>query len=204
MYGLFAEEPRYPAGFEYHPGFLSAAEERALLEWAAGVVTRPSRYGDYTALRRTASFRLRDDARPLAYYDQRAESLEDAQSAAPKPPPPLAPDLLRELAARVARFTGRDASAFPHALLTEYPPGAPMGWHRDAPPWRVIYGVSLGAPCRFFLRPHFERLRLPSATIRLSVEPRSLYVMAGQSRSDWQHSIAPLKALRYSITLRTM
>lgn len=203
MLSLFPVEPAYPPGFAYHHGFLSAAEEQELLVWAAAVATRPSRYGDYAALRRTASFRL---------GNRGAEEQESAQ----------APELLTRLAERVARFVGRDASAFPHALLTEYPPGAPMGWHRDAPPWRVIYGVSLGAPCRFFLRPLSADARYASrqalgslggaalarpagdSTLRLTLEPRSLYVIAGPARSVWQHSLPPVKALRYSITLRTM
>lgn len=192
MNSLFPNEPTQclPSGFAYHPGFLSPAEEEALLAEIAGIELANSRYHEYTALRRTASFRLPQGQLP-------AEAAERSEA-------PPAPECIAALALKLARFTGRSPRAFPHALLTEYPPGAPMGWHRDAPPWSVIYGVSLAADCRFFLRPQWESRRTPGSTLRLTAERRSLYVMAGASRSDWQHSIPPVKQLRYSITLRTM
>jgi hypothetical protein len=34
--------------------------------------------------------------------------------------------------------------------------------------------------------------------------PRSGYVLSGAARYAWQHSIPPTKALRYSITFRTL
>lgn len=79
-----------------------------------------------------------------------------------------------------------------------------MGWHRDAPPFAAIYGVSLAADCTFRLRPQNEALRTPGSNIKLTAERRSLYVMQGPARSDWQHAISPVKELRYSITLRTL
>lgn len=36
------------------------------------------------------------------------------------------------------------------------------------------------------------------------LEPRSAYVLSGEARSSWQHAIPPTKALRYSITFRTV
>jgi alkylated DNA repair protein (DNA oxidative demethylase) len=38
----------------------------------------------------------------------------------------------------------------------------------------------------------------------VTLEPRSAYVLAGAARFAWQHSIPPTKALRYSITFRTL
>jgi alkylated DNA repair dioxygenase AlkB len=122
---------------------------------------------------------------------------------------PPAPRLIQHLVDKVARQAGRDPRDFPHALVTEYPPGAPIGWHRDAPPFAAIFGVSLGSDCTFCLRPQLAAERVMPGmrrqdVIKLTVERRSLYVMAGPSRSNWQHSIPAVKELRYSITLRTL
>lgn len=38
----------------------------------------------------------------------------------------------------------------------------------------------------------------------LEVQPRSLYMMSGELRSIWEHSIPPVETSRYSITFRTM
>ena len=38
----------------------------------------------------------------------------------------------------------------------------------------------------------------------LELEPRSGYVLAGESRTAWQHHVPPAKTLRYSITFRTL
>jgi alkylated DNA repair dioxygenase AlkB len=86
-------------------------------------------------------------------------------------------------------------------LLTEYPPGAPIGWHRDAPGFGIIVGISLLSACRMRFRrgaaPGTERLSVP-------LEPRSAYVLSGPARSEWQHSIPEVDTLRYSITFRTL
>jgi DNA oxidative demethylase len=34
------------------------------------------------------------------------------------------------------------------ALVNEYPPGAPIGWHRDAPQYGIVIGISLASTCR--------------------------------------------------------
>jgi alkylated DNA repair dioxygenase AlkB len=38
----------------------------------------------------------------------------------------------------------------------------------------------------------------------ITLKPRSAYVLAGAARFTWQHSIPATKALRYSITFRTL
>jgi alkylated DNA repair dioxygenase AlkB len=89
-------------------------------------------------------------------------------------------------------------------LVTEYPPGSVINWHRDAPPFDLIAGISLSSDCTFKLRPHAEEKRNRKTTVSLTVANRSLYVMQGASRSEWQHCITPVKDVRYSITLRTL
>lgn len=184
-----------PAGFIYESEFLSPSEEAEILKVLAGLELSNSRYHEYTALRRTSAFRL-----PWNAAD--ADSAPDGDAAIP--------DVLVRLVSKVAAHYGFPRAAIPHLLVTEYPPGAPMGWHRDAPPCAEIFGVSLGSSCRFRLRPMSvagpeataaERRR---ASIALTVEPRSLYCMTGPARSDWQHAVSPVRQLRFSITLRTL
>ena len=86
-------------------------------------------------------------------------------------------------------------------LVTEYSAGAAIGWHRDKQEFGEIIGVSLLSPCTFRLRrakgKGWER-------VNLTAEPRSAYLMSGPSRSEWEHSIPPVDALRYSITFRNL
>jgi alkylated DNA repair dioxygenase AlkB len=112
----------------------------------------------------------------------------------------------------VAEWAGVPAAAFEEALLTEYPPGAPIGWHRDAPIFGdVIAGVSLGSPCRMKFRPYMTPDALPAATgtLRRSTHeivlaPRSGYLMTGVARREYEHSIPPVGGMRHSITFRTV
>ncbi|RPJ84018.1 MAG: alpha-ketoglutarate-dependent dioxygenase AlkB [Acidobacteria bacterium] len=115
---------------------------------------------------------------------------------------PEIPDYLETLGERVARFAGTDADAFSEVLVTEYPPGAGIGWHRDAPPFGKVAGLSLAAECRLRLKPYGERGR--ASTIEIPLLPRSLYVLSGDARSKWQHQIPPVRHTRYSITFRTL
>lgn len=116
----------------------------------------------------------------------------------PGPPPPA---FLLPLRKRAAALVDVAPEALAEILLTEYPPGAGIGWHRDAPAFGAVVGVSLGAPCRFRL----VRQRAGTTERRdVLLAPRSAYAMAGEVRWQWRHSIPPMKALRYSITFRTL
>jgi alkylated DNA repair dioxygenase AlkB len=95
-------------------------------------------------------------------------------------------------------------NAIAELLVTEYPSGSVINWHRDAPPFNVIAGVSLQTSCTFRLRPYDKTKQKRSALISFPVTPRSLYIMAGAARSEWEHSNAPVNDTRYSITLRTL
>jgi alkylated DNA repair dioxygenase AlkB len=94
------------------------------------------------------------------------------------------------------------------ALVTEYQPGAPIGWHRDAPQYDVVAGLSLLSACRMKFRP-YQTPQAPtpgrrSATHTITLEPRSAYLMRGDSRTAYEHHIPAVAALRYSITFRTL
>ncbi len=90
-----------------------------------------------------------------------------------------------------------------HALITEYQEGTPIGWHRDAPHFDIVVGVSQAGPCVMRFRPRGIKPDRNNV-VTLELAPRSAYVMRGAIRWDWQHSIPPTKARRYSITMRTL
>lgn len=177
-------------GFRYTPEVITATEEDALLEQVAQLELRPFVFHGIEARRRVAAFGLG--------YSFDRQTLTDA--------PPL-PDFLVPLAERVAPLAGIAPALLTEALVTEYPVGAGIGWHRDAPPFDVIIGVSLLSPCTFRLRPY-----LPTGTarrgqprpLRLELAPRSAYVLAGSARTDWEHSIPDAIMRRVSITFRSM
>jgi len=105
---------------------------------------------------------------------------------------------------RVAACVGIPMVKFAELLLTEYPVGSVIKWHRDAPPFEMVAGISLGSPCNFRFRPQDPAKQNRKSIISLNIEPCSLYIMQGPSRWEWQHSTTPVKEVRYSITLRTL
>jgi alkylated DNA repair dioxygenase AlkB len=111
--------------------------------------------------------------------------------------------MARRAAPRRGRRHGRRRRAFVHALVTEYRPGTPIGWHRDASDYGTVVGISLASACRMRFRP-YARQHDRGAVIAVELAPRSLYVMRGDVRWHWQHQIPPVKALRYSVTFRTL
>jgi len=96
------------------------------------------------------------------------------------------------------------AEEFRHALVTEYRAGSALGWHRDTPEFGVVVGVSFANATRMRLRPYPPAKGRDPRAFALLLEPRSAYVMQRDIRWKWQHSIPPTKALRYSVTFRTM
>ena len=106
--------------------------------------------------------------------------------------------MLRE---KVARRLALPASTFVHALVSEYRPGTPIGWHRDKPSYGIVAGISLAGFGRMRWRPYAHQDA--QHTVELDLAPRSLYVMRGPIRWQWQHSMPPMQELRYSITMRT-
>jgi alkylated DNA repair protein (DNA oxidative demethylase) len=86
--------------------------------------------------------------------------------------------------------------------VARYPPGATIGWHRDAPMFGTpVVGVSLLAPCIMKFR---RKAGESYEVFKQTLDPRSFYVLGHDVRSQWQHSIPPTKAERFSITMRTL
>jgi len=173
-----------PPGFRYRPDLITADEEAALVTEIAGLDLKPFEFRGYLGLRRTHSFGSR--------YDYVSRRLDAAEAI---------PPFLLGLRDKAAAFAGRPAEAFVQALVTEYAPGAPIGWHRDKPQFGEIVGVSLLSPCVFRLR---RRNGAGWDRAACALAPRSVYEMSGETRSQWEHSIPPVEALRYSVTFRTM
>lgn len=116
----------------------------------------------------------------------------------PTDPPPPALEVVRDAA---AAWAGRDPNDLAQILVTRYPPGATIGWHRDAPMFGTVVGVSLAAACRLrFLRAQGR----PREVWEIDATPRSGYVLTGAARWSWQHSIPPVPEERFSITFRTL
>ena len=111
------------------------------------------------------------------------------------------PEFLLPLRDMVATFAGLPAEAFEHVLINRYEAGAGIGWHRDRPEFGDVVGVSLIAPARL----RFRRKRGSGwERASLMAEPGSAYLLRGPARSEWEHSIAPMDRLRYSITFRSL
>jgi len=140
--------------------------------------------------------------RRVAFFGQSYD-----QGAAASPP---IPDFLLPLRARLAEWVAAEPTAFAMALINEYREGAPIGWHRDAPQYGMVAGVSLLSRCRMKLRPYVPPSRQTGirgrrmATHEVVLDPRSAYAMAGEARTSYEHHIPPAAALRYSITFRTL
>lgn len=179
-----APKKSLPEGFCYQDNLITPDEEHDLVTRFQDLPFKPYEHLGYFGNRRIAGFGWRQDAD--------GKMVETGE--------PI-PDVLLPLLGKVAAFTGLPQDDFRHALVTEYSPGAGIGWHRDRPPAVAIAGVSLLSPCSFRLRrkagDRWERAAITAA-------PRSAYLMSGPARSDWQHSIPPVEALRYSVTFRTV
>ncbi len=187
MNTLFPIEPVFPGGFTYEKDFLIVEEETHLVQLISGIELQNMQFKGYTAHRKTASFG----------YDY---SFDNGALTKGKEIPGVFSDLINKVAAHLSM--GYEEIA--ELLIIEYPPGSVINWHRDAPPFDVIIGISLNADCVFKLRPHAKEKQGRSSIISFTAERRSFYVISGEARTEWQHSIAPVNQTRYSITLRTL
>ncbi len=174
-----------PEGLEYAEEFVSREEERELLGLLDAMEFRAVTMRGQTARRTVRHFGLD--------YDYSSRELVPAD--------PL-PEELRWLRERCAALIEREPEELVQILVSRYPEGAGIGWHRDAPMFGSrIAGVSLRAPCRM----RFQRTVGGGRRVwDLELAPRSAYVLSGKARWSWQHSIPATKDVRYSITFRTL
>ena len=181
-----AAGPSLPAGMIYQTEFLSIEEEAHWIAVAASLPLKEMNYRGYTARRRVASYGGK--------YDFSAQRLE------PSAPLPAELEPLRE---KVAAWLGVAPEAFTQTLVAEYREGTPLGWHRDVPDFEDVAGVSLLGQGVMRFRPYPPREPKKADIVKLTIEPRSIYLLHGPARWAWQHNVAPTRDLRYSITFRT-
>jgi alkylated DNA repair dioxygenase AlkB len=173
-----------PRGFRYQDEMMTAGEQAALVQSIGQLDLRPFEFHGHVGNRRVVSFGLK--------YDFSRGFVEPASEI---------PSFLNDLLLRVADFAGHAPNAFKQVGVNEYRPGAGIGWHKDKREFGIIVGVSLLASTTMrFRRTH------DSGWSRLShtVKSRSIYMLAGEARTEWEHSIPPVTDLRYSITFRTL
>ena len=188
---LFDAPQALPHGLAYQADFITRAEEEALLAIFAELPFREALFQQYTARRRVV--RYGEGEYPASYGTAAAE-------ANPRRP---FPEFLLPLRRRVAAWREQPEESFVHALVTEYRPGTPIGWHSDAPHFERVVGISLAGTARMRFRPYAAK-NDRNAAIALDLAPRSAYAMEGDIRWRWQHHIPPTRELRYSITFRTL
>jgi len=186
--------PPVPDGLLYRPDFVSPGEERDLVAHIERLEFSQVEMRGAIARRRTVHYGW-----TYGYYARRSE-----------PGPPL-PAFLLALRARAAAWASIDDAAFVEALITEYPAGATIGWHRDAPIFGdVIAGISLLSPSRMKFRPYVSDTDIRPGgaprrtTHEVGLAPRSAYLLTGPARRDFEHSIPAVDRLRYSVTFRTL
>ena len=183
--GLFETGPATPEGFAYASEVLSRDEEAALLAHLPTLPFEPFQFHGYEGKRRVVSFGWK-------YEFSGPGQLRESEPV---------PAFLAAGRSKAAAFLGVEADALEHVLLTEYAPGAAIGWHRDRPEFGEVVGLSLGSPCTFrFRRKQGSRWE----RVSFEAEPRSAYRLTGPARSEWEHSIPAVDRLRYSITFRTL
>jgi alkylated DNA repair dioxygenase AlkB len=171
-------------GLAHRDELIGPDEEGALIAKVGRTDLSPFRFQGWTGKRLTKTYGWRYD-----FDDRSFQPVEEM------------PDWLHKLRTKAADFAGLEAERFVHALVTRYDPGAPIGWHRDRPHFGTVVGISLGSEAILRFR---KREGTGFRRFSLNLPPRSAYILSGEARHEWEHSIAPAERLRFSITFRTL
>lgn len=171
-----------PDGFRYRDDAISEGEARALVARFAALPLKPFEFHGYLGKRRVVSYGYR--------YDYAGRRLRDSA---------VLPDFLEPLRAAAMAFSG--VPSLDQALVTEYAAGAGIGWHRDKPMFGSVVAFSFLSECTLrFRRKQGARWERRKTILKA----RSAYVLSGEARWDWEHSIPEMEALRYSVTFRDL
>lgn len=182
---LFGEARQaLPDGFRYQPDILTKEEEENLLEQFRNLPFKEFEFHGFTGKRRTVSFGWK-----YSFSDAKLYKSDDI------------PEFLLPVREKAASFAGIDPSDLQQVLVTEYGPGAAIGWHRDKNVFGDVVGISLLSACVFRLR---KKVGSKWERVSIDAQPRSIYLLRGESRTVWEHSIPPVDQLRYSITFRNL
>jgi alkylated DNA repair dioxygenase AlkB len=183
--GIFDDRaPHWPEGFRYQPAVISGDVEQQLLARFQQLPFREFEFHGYTGKRRVISFGWQYD-----FGKRRLNRSDDI------------PDFLRELRVVAARFADLSPDELQQVLISEYSEGAGIGWHRDKDVFGDVVGISLLSPCTFRLR---RKAGARWERVNLTAEARSAYLLRGPARTEWEHSIPGVDALRYSVTFRNL
>lgn len=176
-------------GFRYRPDLITPEQENDLVDQVFKLPFQPFDFHGYKGKRRVVSFGWQ--------YDFSGRQLRKADDI---------PEFLLSVRTLAASFAGMEPASLQHVLVTEYEPGAGIGWHRDKAVFGQVVGISLLVPCTLRFRRRIETPNVKRQWERANVltEPRSAYHLSGPARLEWEHSISGVDALRYSITFRNM
>jgi alkylated DNA repair dioxygenase AlkB len=179
-------------GFRYQKDLITRAEEESFVARVRELPFREFEFHGYFGKRRVVSFGWR-------YEFSGGGKLTKADDI---------PAFLLPLRSLAASFAGFEPEALQHVLVSEYAPGAGIGWHRDKAVFGQVVGVSLLTSCVLRFRRkvvvHGASVKPTWERVNVQAEPRSAYHLTGPARLEWQHSILRVDALRYSITFRSM
>jgi alkylated DNA repair dioxygenase AlkB len=181
---LFGAIQALPEGFRHQLEILSPEEEQSILQRVRALPFKEFEFQGFVGKRRTVSFGWR--------YDFNDRLLREAEAI---------PDFLLSLREVAAEFAELPSAALQQVLVTEYDAGAAIGWHRDKKIFGDVVGISLLSACRFRFR---RKAGSSWERAAITAEPRSAYLLRGPSRTEWEHSIPAVEALRYSITYRSL
>jgi alkylated DNA repair dioxygenase AlkB len=184
QFSLLEPGPTLPEGLKYQVDWLPPEEERELVRRFAELPFKAFEFQGYVGKRRVVSFGWQYD-----FNDMKIRKAEDI------------PPFLLPLRSRAAAFAGVGPFELQHVLLTEYAPGAAIGWHKDKAVFGEVVGISLLSACVFRLR---RKTGTTWERASFIAEPRSAYLLRGSSRTEWEHSIPAVDSLRYSITFRNV
>jgi len=172
------------AGLRYQERLIDEAEEKALVAKLSELDLSSFRFHGWLGNRKTQTYGWR--------YD-----FDDASFTPTEP----IPGWLEGVRSKGAAFAGLRPEDFVHVLLARYDPGAGIGWHRDRDVFERVVGISLCTPATLRFR---RRTESGFRRANVEVSPRSAYLLSGEARQDWEHSISPGQSLRFSITFRTL
>jgi alkylated DNA repair dioxygenase AlkB len=181
---LFKADQAWPEGFRYRADLVPPEQEESLLQRVRELPFKEFEFQGFVGKRRTVSYGW--------HYDFNDRVLRQAEDL---------PPFLFSLREAAADFAGMAASRLQQVLVTEYTAGASIGWHRDKAVFGEVIGISLLSSCRFRFR---RKAGSTWERVSLTAERRSAYLLSGPSRTEWEHSIPAVEALRYSITFRNL
>ena len=176
-----------PEGFRYQLDILLPNEEQELVDQLHELPLKQFEFHGFAARRRVVYYGWQ--------YDSGESKLRQTE--------PI-PAFLRELRERAASFADLAAENLALAQVIEYKPGAAIGWHRDRGVFGDVIGISLLSACNFRFRRKSGPARSAWERYSLTAEPRSIYLLRGPARDEWQHSIPAVETLRYSIIFRSL